>query len=263
MARKRMIDPNFWSDDKIIELEPMQRLLFIGMWNFSDDSGVLKNSPKQLKAQIFPADNITPGKITEWLMNIHGIGLILFNEDQSLIQIKGWTNYQKINRPQPSKYVFKKAINEHSVNGHGTFTPNRIEDSIIEKNIIDQIQVDFDHFYDIYPRKRSKQRALKTFKNLSKKDRTSAMKALPLHVKDWKAKGTAMEHIPHPSSWLNGKCWEDQLDQANKVTIDTSAEDHKRTQAMFAKMREAGKNPATHEDIQKILRPLTNKLSVN
>jgi hypothetical protein len=268
MARKRMIDPNFWSDDKIIELEPMQRLLFIGMWNFSDDSGVLKNSPKQLKAQIFPADNITPGKITEWLMNIHGIGLILFNEDKTLIQIKGWSNYQKINRPQPSKYVFKKAISEHSVNVHGTITPNRIEDSVIENSIIEknriaQIQIEFDRFYDIYPRKRSKQRALKTFKNLSKKDRTLAMEVLPLHVKDWQSKGTAMEHIPHPSSWLNGKCWEDQLDQAKTISIDTSNADHKRTQKLFNDMREAGKNSASHEDIQKILSPLTKKLSVN
>ena len=51
--RKRMIDPGYWSDDKVIELQPEQRLLFIGMWNFADDSGVLKNSPKQLKHRYF------------------------------------------------------------------------------------------------------------------------------------------------------------------------------------------------------------------
>jgi len=60
MARKRMIDPGYWSDDKIIELEPIQRLLFIGMWNFADDAGVLKYSPKQIKARIFPADTNSP-----------------------------------------------------------------------------------------------------------------------------------------------------------------------------------------------------------
>ena len=138
MARKRMIDPGYWSDDKIIELEPIQRLLFIGMWNFADDAGVLKYSPKQIKARIFPADNITPGKLNDWLVNLHEIGLILLNEDKTLIKIKGWSNYQKINRPQASKYEFQAFIeenSEHSLNNHGVITPNRIEKNIIEKNI--------------------------------------------------------------------------------------------------------------------------------
>ena len=89
------------------------------------------------------------------------------------------------------------------------------------------------------------------------------MEALPLHVKHWESKATAKEHIPHPSTWLNNKCWEDELDEDKTIVLDTSEEDHKRTQEMFARMREAGKDPATHEDIQKILSPLTKKLSVN
>ena len=113
--RKRMIDPGYWSDDKVIELDPMQRLLFIGMWNFADDSGVLKNSSKQIKAQIFPADDITNEVVVKSLEKLHVLGLIVLNEDKTLIKIKGWSNYQKINRPQPSKYEFIEGI-------HGTFT---------------------------------------------------------------------------------------------------------------------------------------------
>ena len=47
-----MIDPKFWTDDKIIELDPLCRLLFIGIWNFADDSGVNLNNSKVLKAEI-------------------------------------------------------------------------------------------------------------------------------------------------------------------------------------------------------------------
>ena len=97
MARKRMIDPGYWSDDKTIELSFSQRLLFIGMWNFADDSGVIKNSPKQIKAQIFPADNIDGKEIAIWLDILHDLGLILYNKDKTLIKIKGWLDYQKIN----------------------------------------------------------------------------------------------------------------------------------------------------------------------
>ena len=101
--RKRMIDPGYWSDDKVIELDPMQRLLFIGMWNFADDSGVLKNSSKQIKAQIFPADDITNEVVARSLEKLYVLGLIILNKDKTLIKIKGWSDYQKINRPQPSK----------------------------------------------------------------------------------------------------------------------------------------------------------------
>ena len=48
MARKRMIDPKFWTDDKIIEMEPICRLLFIGIWNFADDKGLHLNNSKVL-----------------------------------------------------------------------------------------------------------------------------------------------------------------------------------------------------------------------
>ena len=136
--RKRMIDPGYWSDDKVIELNPMQRLLFIGMWNFADDSGVLNNSSKQIKAQIFPADSISNEVVTKSLDKLHILGLIVLNEDKTLIKIKGWSNYQKINRPQPSKYEFIEGIHgtftERSLNAHGTFTPNRKEENRKEVN---------------------------------------------------------------------------------------------------------------------------------
>ena len=63
MARKRMIDPKFWQDDKMMSLTSMHRLLFIGIWNFSDDVGIHKNSNSMLKAEVFPCDDITVVKV--------------------------------------------------------------------------------------------------------------------------------------------------------------------------------------------------------
>ena len=59
MARKRMIDPQFWCDEKMMVLSHSARLLFIGLWNFCDDQGIHKNSDLKLKAEIFPADDLT------------------------------------------------------------------------------------------------------------------------------------------------------------------------------------------------------------
>ena len=48
-----MIDPKFWTDDKIMDLEPLARLLFIGIWNFADDNGIHLNNSKVLIASNF------------------------------------------------------------------------------------------------------------------------------------------------------------------------------------------------------------------
>ena len=56
MARKRMIDPEFWSDEEIATLSFPARLFYIGLWNFADDEGKGKGHSKLLKAQIFPYD---------------------------------------------------------------------------------------------------------------------------------------------------------------------------------------------------------------
>ena len=51
-----MIKPEFFTDEKVINLPIPARLLFIGMWNHADDEGIFKDSPIQLKVQVFPAD---------------------------------------------------------------------------------------------------------------------------------------------------------------------------------------------------------------
>ncbi|WDZ87212.1 hypothetical protein [Micromonospora cathayae] len=58
MARIRSIKPEFWVDEKIVELSPWARLLFIGIWNFVDDQGYIDEKPVRLKMQIFPGDNV-------------------------------------------------------------------------------------------------------------------------------------------------------------------------------------------------------------
>ena len=106
MARKRMIDPKFWTDDKIMDLEPLTRLLFIGIWNFADDSGVHLNNSKVLKAEIFPCDEIPIDEVQRMKDQLANLKMIEISEDRYLFRIKNWEVYQKINRPQPSKYKF-------------------------------------------------------------------------------------------------------------------------------------------------------------
>ena len=70
---------------------------------------------------------------------------------------------------------------------------------------------DFDVFWSGYPRKVGKTKAQRVWVRLSKADRVAALRALPEHVSLWRVRQVAAEFIPHPTSWLNGRRWEDEL----------------------------------------------------
>jgi len=120
MARNRMIKKEFWTSEQIMNLPIAARLLFIGMWNQADDEGILKNSPMQLKAQIFPCDmGIDLEQVEHYIDLIKAQNLIVFNEktekeDQDLIRIRKWSQHQQINKPTPTKYLFIEEDKEDS-----------------------------------------------------------------------------------------------------------------------------------------------------
>ena len=134
MARKRMIDPKFWQDDKMMSLTPMHRLLFIGIWNYSDDAGIHKNSDSMLKAEVFPCDDITVEEVGELKDELIQQQLIVpFNsEGIELFYVKNWKIYQSIQKPIPSKYTLPEDYCSPTV----VLQPNRIERNKKEKNII-------------------------------------------------------------------------------------------------------------------------------
>lgn len=108
MPRIRNIKPEFWTDEKLVELGPWERLLFIGLWNFADDDGFLPYSPKRIKMQIFPADEVS---LTELLgvLTEHSLITHYRCSDSSgsthVIRITNWAKHQKPNRPTRSKYL--------------------------------------------------------------------------------------------------------------------------------------------------------------
>lgn len=102
MARIRTIKPEFWTDEKIVELDAWARLLFIGLWNFADDEGRMVCSEKRIKMQIFPGDspNIRGG-----LDELARAGLIdiYVVDDIEYLQIPTFLKHQRVDHPSKSK----------------------------------------------------------------------------------------------------------------------------------------------------------------
>lgn len=85
-----------------------------------------------------------------------------------------------------------------------------------------QITEDFNTFWSVYPRKVKKKEALKVWKTLSPdadlfEKIMSSLKAQVAGV-DWqKDNGT---FIPHPTSWLRGRRWEDEPARPKSLSVE-------------------------------------------
>jgi len=120
MARIRSIKPDFWTDEKIVELSYEARLFFIGSWNFADDSGNLQRSAKKLKMQIFPADVIDCEPIIQTLID-EGLFIEYSVNEETFLHIKGFKDHQVVNRPSktiipaPEETDLLSTLNEPSL----------------------------------------------------------------------------------------------------------------------------------------------------
>lgn len=102
MARIRSIKPEFWTDEKVVEVSAFARLLFIGAWNFCDDDGRMVYSPKRLKMQIFPSDDVDCAALTvelerQKLVQIYTV------DGTDYLQVTGFLKHQKIDKRSASK----------------------------------------------------------------------------------------------------------------------------------------------------------------
>lgn len=97
MARIRTIKPEFWTSEQIVECSPTARLLFVGLWNFSDDAGRHPASVRRLKMEIFPADPFTPEDIRAWIDELIAAALLVEYEAEGAKywEITGWKRHQK------------------------------------------------------------------------------------------------------------------------------------------------------------------------
>lgn len=102
MARIRTIKPDFWTDEKIVELSYLARLLFIGLLNFCDDDGRMQFSPKKIKMQIFPADHTDLSGEFEELRGMSLINIYIF-ENIEYLEVCNFSKHQKIDKRTPSK----------------------------------------------------------------------------------------------------------------------------------------------------------------
>ena len=115
MARIRTIKPDFWTDEKLTECSISARLLFIGTWNFADDNGNLDRSAKQIKARVFPLEQLDCEPLLQELI-AQGLLIEYSYEERLYLHIQGFNKHQLINRPsKPTCPLFDGSLRTHGV----------------------------------------------------------------------------------------------------------------------------------------------------
>jgi uncharacterized phage protein (TIGR02220 family) len=101
VARIRTIKPEFWTSGQVVDCSLITRLLFIGIWNFSDDHGVHPASIKRLKMEVFPSDSITDEELGTMIDELVAAGLLYTYQvdGKEYWQVTGWAAHQRIEKP--------------------------------------------------------------------------------------------------------------------------------------------------------------------
>lgn len=104
MARARNIKPGFFTNDALGELDPIARLLFIGLWTISDRAGRLEDRIKKIKATVLPYDNCN---IDKQLDALEKSGFIVRYKagTRSYIQIVNFDKHQNPHKNEPSSTI--------------------------------------------------------------------------------------------------------------------------------------------------------------
>tara|TARA_Y100001963_G_scaffold27424_1_gene37351 strand:+ start:2070 stop:2894 length:825 start_codon:yes stop_codon:yes gene_type:complete len=208
-----------YTDQKLIELEIEERFMFIGMTNFADDEGIHVNSAKMLKAEIFPADDISVEYVQNALDRMEELGLIRYNADRTLLRISNFLRHQTINRPYPSKYEF---IEEEGYDSNTTHTlvresshpKNKNKKKKKVKTNKKKESIEFRVWYDIYPKKIAKPKAESSFNAMMKEySLEEIMDGTTRWVQYWENAHTEKRYIPHPATFLNQERFLDLPDE--------------------------------------------------
>lgn len=224
MARIRSIKPEFWTSAQLLECSTNARLTFIGTWTFADDAGRHPWSAKQVKAEIFPADDFTEKQVLAWLGELETQGLIIRYAagGKEFFYIDGW-KHQRIDKPQTPKYP--DPFHEHSKIVRGVIPPDTIrydtiredtiepklrlgESEIARETITDFPKDSFERFYELYPRKQQRKAAQKAFEKVRK---TGEVKFAQIVAGIAKIPIGEPKFIPYPASWLNAGAWDDEI----------------------------------------------------
>lgn len=136
MPRIRTIVPEFWEDERFSNVSLPACLLYIGMKNFADDSGVILANETIIKSKVFPArEDIRKQQVSGWLQElIENSILVPFTFENKSYYVMDFSS-ERIDKPQKSKIpaeVIENVLSGKKQNNPGTFENSQEQSGTFE-----------------------------------------------------------------------------------------------------------------------------------
>ncbi|MGE0425548.1 MAG: hypothetical protein AB7O88_25020, partial [Reyranellaceae bacterium] len=115
MSRARLISPDFWTSEAVVDCPPMTRLLLLGLANFADDFGVQPLRPRTVRLQVFPGDALDDDQVRAMLDALVARGLLrrYAVEGVDYLAIVDWAIHQRVGRRARRRYPADPATAGH------------------------------------------------------------------------------------------------------------------------------------------------------
>lgn len=230
MAIFRKLHTSFWSDPFIQDLDNEQKLFYLYLLTNekTKQCGIYEISKKQICFDL----GYSIQNVTKLINHFVKIGKIMYSETTNEIAIKNWLKYNNSTSPKvvsciqsELKQVKDRVLIEYT---NGIYTASQEEkekeeeqeeeqqeekDLVLQPNdpTIEQI---FDWFWNAYQKVGVKKIALSAFKKLSKTDMIAIKEHLPKYLDNHHRNGK-MQFLPHFSTYLNQRRWENKLPYEN------------------------------------------------
>ena len=240
MAERRMFTKKITDDDHFLNLSSPAQALYLHLSMNADDDGFCN----QITASMFKA-HASVTDLEALLKNRY-----IYQFDSGVIVIKHWrmANALRKDRYTPTAFKNEMAMLKVGENGAYKFPDNNdmvaerlpngcqlvaerlpqvsIGKVSIDKNnknniscnenseieVLDQKEMWFESFWEIYPKHQDKKKAKQKFLKLctDEKKYQEIMDGLRNVLPVWAKKDT--KYIPMPTTWLNGERWNDEVD---------------------------------------------------
>jgi hypothetical protein len=215
MAQRRMFSPQIIDSDAFLDMPSSAQSLYFHLGMRADDDGFVGNPRKILKIINSSEDDLRILLAKAFILTFES-GIIVIKhwrinnlirkdwyKETAYLEEKAQLNIKENGSYSLSKEAYDKEENAVFVNENVTKPTHRLGKVSLDKNTID-----FEKFWNIYPKKVEKKKSEVKWNSLKLETQELILKDLPERIKceQWQ-KG----FILNPMTYLNGERWNDQI----------------------------------------------------
>lgn len=241
MARIRSVKPEFWTDEDLADLPRDARLLYIGLWNLSDEQGRLRGDARYIKGQLFPYDDDLPPAMLDVLLDALAAARKVVRYEsasRSYLFLPTLARHQRLESdkvesklPAPPDFSQSQSRADEPARDPDESAPRADENTLLyvagsmehvagsmehggaaqtrpRKATPQAADAEFDRFWSAYPRREAKGAARKAWDKAIL--RADPGRILLAAEKYRDLPGREAQFTAHAATWLNADRWEDE-----------------------------------------------------